>query len=82
MIFDVKNLSSRKLWELSSSEDLLAINPEQQKLAIMELLERGHYLEQLNSLPQLNLLNQGQFQHYQQRQAGIEQLRQPARPIR
>ena len=82
MIFDVKNLSSRKLWELSSSEDLLGINPEQQKLAIMELLERGHYLEQLNSLTQQNLLNQGHFQHYQQRQAGIEQLRQPARPIR
>lgn len=57
-LFDVKNLSSRKLWELLSSDDCLALNYPQQLLATRELLLRGHYLEQLKTLPQLNALGQ------------------------
>ena len=45
--FDVKNLSSRKLWELLSTDDCLALNYPQQQLAIQELLLRKHYLEQM-----------------------------------
>ncbi len=54
--FDVKNLSSRKLWELLSTDDCLGLNYQQQQLATHELLLRRHYLEQLETLPRLNTL--------------------------
>ncbi len=41
---DVKNLSSRKLWEL-----LPCLEQPQQYLAEQELLIRKHYLDELNS---------------------------------
>ena len=48
--FDVKNLSSRKLWELLSTDDCLGLSYQQQQLATQELLLRRHYLQQLETL--------------------------------
>jgi hypothetical protein len=55
-LFDVKNLSSRKLWELLSTDDCLGLSYQQQQLATQELLLRRHYLEQLETLHRLNTL--------------------------
>jgi hypothetical protein len=55
-LFDVKNLSSRKLWELLSTDDCLDLSYQQKQRATHELLLRRHYLEQLETLPQLNTL--------------------------
>ena len=65
--FDVKNLSSRKLWELLSTDDCVDLNYQQQQLATHELLLRRHYLEQLETLPRLNTLKlQPQYPPLQQ----------------
>ena len=60
-LFDVKNLSSRKLWELLSTDECLGLNYQQQQLANQELRLRQHYLEQLETLPQLNVLKQHHY---------------------
>lgn len=70
-LFDVKNLSSRKLWELLSSDDCLELNYQQQLLATRELLLRRHYLEQLKTLPQLNVTGQPPCYYPLQPQPGI-----------
>ncbi len=70
-LFDVKNLSSRKLWELLSTDDCLALNYQQQLLAIRELLLRRHYLEQLEALPRLNTIGQQPCFYPLQQQSGI-----------
>ena len=51
---DVKNLSSRKLWELVAAE---CLPQPQQQMAEQELSLRRHYLEQLGSLHTANELN-------------------------
>ena len=51
---DVKNLSSRKLWELVATD---CLPQPQQHMAEQELSLRRHYLEQLGSLHTANGLN-------------------------
>jgi hypothetical protein len=65
-LFDVKNLSSRKLWELLSTDECMGLNYQQQQLANQELLLRQHYLEQLETLAQLNALKQHPYYLLQQ----------------
>ncbi len=52
---DVKNLSSRKLWQLVS---IGSLPPEQQQLAEQELLLRRRHLDQLGSLYPSNTFKQ------------------------
>ena len=47
---DVKNLSSRKLFELLSVEDTHALNQKQLQSVMQELVLRKHYLIELNNL--------------------------------
>ena len=44
---DVKNLCSRKLWELASSDE---IDAEAMRSIASELQQRRHYLQELESL--------------------------------
>ena len=53
-IFDVKNLSSRKLWEVATSGS----HPERQPLAEQELSLRRHQLERYGSVYTANSLIQ------------------------
>jgi hypothetical protein len=69
-LFDVKNLSSRKLWELLSTDECTGLSYQQQQLATRELLVRQHYLAQLETLPQLNALKQ-QPHYFLLQQSGI-----------
>lgn len=71
--FDVKNLSSRKLWELLS-KDRFEMSYDQQQQAENELLLRGHYRQELQQLTQESDLNQQQFHHNDQWQTGVQQL--------
>ena len=47
---DVKNLCSRKLFEMLSIEDELRLNLQQLKSVEAELLQRQHYLLELGKL--------------------------------
>lgn len=67
-VFDVKNLSSRKLWELLNTDDSLDLDYYQLQLTEQELKLRGHYRQQLEQL------DQQQFYYHQQWQTGIQQL--------
>lgn len=50
VLLDVKNLSSRKLFELLSSDHYNILNRQQQQSVEQELLEREHYLPEMKRL--------------------------------
>jgi hypothetical protein len=62
--FDVKNLSSRKLCELLSTESRRDLSNLQQQLAMQELVLRRHYLEQQGNLHAASGPHQQQFYHH------------------
>ena len=44
---DVKNLCSRKLWEILACDDQQRLNPVEEQHIETELIERQHYLPEL-----------------------------------
>lgn len=51
-VLDVKNLCSRKLWEILQSEQSQPLDLEQKNTVIKELIMRRHYIKELAKLNQ------------------------------
>lgn len=51
-LIDVKNLCSRKLWEILKVQDPSEISMIEQLRIQQELISRQHYVQELSTLPQ------------------------------